>query len=176
MSINHFSYLALTLFSLVLVLHDKAVFAAPKEPINIEADNAKIIEKEGKSIYTGNVLLIQGKIRLTADKLIVKSAKGKLVQITAHGSPVTYTETSSTPHTDISGQADTLEYYAVDDRILLLNNAKLSQGGTTFGGNRIEYNIATDIVTAEVSNTGKERVQVTIQPDNIQKTPSQPPH
>jgi len=175
MSISQFSYLALTLFCLVFILLGKTVYAAPKEPINIEADNAKIIEKEGKSIYTGNVLLIQGKIRLTADKLVVKSAKGKLIQITAHGNPVTYTETSSTPNTDISGQAEILEYYAADDRILLLNNAKLSQGGTTFGGNRIEYNTATDIVTAEVSNTGKERVQVTIQPDNVQKTPSQPP-
>jgi len=176
MSINHVNYLALTLVSLVFMLHDKAVYAAAKEPINIEADNAKIIEKEGKSIYTGNVLLIQGNIRLTADKLIVKSSKGKLVQITAQGSPVTYSEKSSTPHTDISGEAEILEYYATDDRILLLNNAKLSQGGTTFGGNRIEYNTATDIVTAEVSNTGKERVQVTIQPDNTSKTPNPAPH
>lgn len=176
MSINHFSYLALTLASLVFMLHDKIVYAQPKEPINIEADNAKIIEKEGKSIYTGNVLLIQGNIRLTADKLVVQSSKGKLVQITAQGSPVTYSEKSSTPHTDITGEAEILEYYATDDRILLLNNAKLSQGGTTFGGNRIEYNTATDIVTAEVSNTGKERVQVTIQPDNTSKTLNPAPH
>jgi len=175
MSTNYISFVVVIITLLMTALYDRSCYAASKEPINIEADNAKIIEKEGKSIYTGNVLLIQGNIRLTADKLIVSSTNGKLSHITAHGKPVKYHEKGLTENNNISGEAEVLEYFAADDRILLINNAKLSQGGTTFGGNRIEYNTATDVVTAEVSNTGEERVQVTIQPDQPLKKPRSEP-
>jgi lipopolysaccharide export system protein LptA len=149
-----------------------SVNAETKEPINIEADNAKIIEKEGKSIYSGNVVLIQGTIRMTADTVTVQSSNGKLMQITAQGHPVTYYRQNQPASDDISGEANLLEYYATENRILLLDNARLSQGRTAFSGNRIEYNTVTDIVTAEVSKTGKERVQVIIQPDEISKISS----
>ena len=71
-------------------------FAASNDPINIEADNAKIIEKEGKSVYTGNVLLIQGDTRMNADSVTVYSESGKLTQITATGRPVRATAASTT--------------------------------------------------------------------------------
>lgn len=149
------------------------VNAESKDPINIEADNAKIIEKEGKSVYSGNVVLLQGNIRMTADTVIVQSSNGKLTQIIAHGKPVTYYKKNQPEGDDISGEANLLEYHATENRILLLDNARLSQGRTAFSGNRIEYNTVTDIVTAEVSKTGKERVQVIIQPDEIaEKLPS----
>jgi lipopolysaccharide export system protein LptA len=143
------------------------VIAASKDPINIEADNAKIIEKEGKSVYTGNVLLIQGNTRMRADSVTVFSVSGKLTQITATGRPVRYEDKGRTKGGDISGEANLLEYYTKENRILLLNNAKLTQGRTQFSGNRIEYNTETDVVTAEVSETGSERVQVIIEPEKL---------
>jgi lipopolysaccharide export system protein LptA len=141
--------------------------ASSKDPINIEADNAKIIEKEGKSVYSGNVVLIQGTIRMTADSLTVYSVAGKLTQITALGKPVRYEEKGQSEDSDIAGEANLLEYYTRDNKILLLDNAKLTQGRTQFSGNRIEYNTSTDVVTAEVSDTGNERVKVTIEPDKL---------
>lgn len=155
------------IFVLFMVLNSHIIIAASKDPINIEADNAKIIEKEGKSIYTGNVILIQGTIRLTADSVTVTSVDGKLNQITAKGKPVRYEEKGQTSDGDISGQAELLEYFTTENRILLLDNAKLTQGRTQFSGNRIEYNTDTDIVTAEVSKTGSERVQVIIEPEKL---------
>ncbi|WP_455375010.1 lipopolysaccharide transport periplasmic protein LptA [Kaarinaea lacus] len=143
------------------------VIAASKDPINIEADNAKIIEKEGKSVYTGNVILIQGDTRMTADSVTVFSESGKLTQITATGRPVRYEDKGVAKNSDISGEANLLEYYTKENRILLLNNAKLTQGRTQFSGNRIEYNTETDVVTAEVSKTGSERVQVIIEPEKL---------
>ena len=141
--------------------------AASKDPINIEADNAKIIEKEGKSVYTGNVVLIQGETRMTADNVTVYSVDGKLTQITAKGRPVRYEDKGKTEDSNITGEANLLEYYTRDNRVLLLDNARLTQGRTQFSGNRIEYNTATDVVTAEVSKTGNERVQVIIEPEKL---------
>lgn len=135
------------------------------DPINIDADNAKVIEKEGKSIYSGNVILIQGNTKVTADVVTVLSKDGKLSQIIAEGKPVTYHQTNKPKAEDIRGEADRVDYFAGEQRIVLLNNAKLSQGRNVFSGNRIEYNAATEIVTASQSETGKERVRVTIQPE-----------
>lgn len=154
-------------FYLLLACLSANVFAASKDPINIEADNAKIIEKEGKSVYTGNVILIQGETRMTADSVTVFSESGKLTQISATGKPVRYEDKGETKDGDISGEANLLEYYTKENRILLLNNAKLTQGRTQFSGNRIEYNTETDVVTAEVSKTGSERVQVIIEPEKL---------
>ena len=139
------------------------------DPINIEADNAKLNEKEGKSIYSGNVLLIQGNIRVTADVVTVFSNGGRLTKISATGKPVKYQQRNQPKEDDIQGEANLLEYFASEDRVVLSDDAKLTQGHTFFSGNRIEYNTKTDIVTAAVSDTGKQRVQVTIQPPDNKK-------
>lgn len=163
---KHRTVFALITLLLAVGLASNAA-ASSKDPINIEADNAKIIEKEGKSVYTGNVILIQGDIRMTADSVTVYSVGGKLTQITALGKPVRYEDKGQSKDGDIAGEANLLEYYTRDNKILLLDNAKLTQGRTQFSGNRIEYNTSTDVVTAEVSDTGKERVQVIIEPDKL---------
>lgn len=161
-------YIAAALIVLLIIFYCSGnAVAASKDPINIEADNAKIIEKEGKSVYTGNVVLIQGETRMSADSVTVYSVDGKLTQITAKGKPVRYQDKGQSKDSNISGQANLLEYYTKENRILLLDNARLTQGRTQFSGNRIEYNTATDIVTAEVSKTGKERVQVIIEPEKL---------
>jgi lipopolysaccharide export system protein LptA len=157
-----------TLVAAILFLSMTSLSAAPKapvEPINIDADNAKILEKEGKSIYTGNVVLVQGATKVTADKITVLSKNGKLSQIVAEGSPVTYQQANQPKAPDIKAEATLVEYYALEKRIVLLNNAKLTQGKNSFSGNRIEYNAISEVVTASQSKTGKERVRVTIQPD-----------
>lgn len=136
-----------------------------QEPINIDADNAKILEKEGKSVYTGNVVLIQGNTKVTADKITVLSKDGKLSRITAEGKPVTYHQANQPKAADIKAEAKTVEYYAFQKRIVLIKNAKLTQGKSVFSGHRIEYNANTQVVTARQSVTGKDRVQVTIHPE-----------
>jgi lipopolysaccharide export system protein LptA len=137
----------------------------PAQPINIEADNAKILEKEGKSVYSGNVILVQGNTRVTADKVTVFSTDGKLSRITAEGKPVTYKQSNEPKAADITAEANTVDYFAQEKRVVLLDNAKLTQGRTVFSGNRIEYNADTEVVTAKQADSGKQRVQVIIHPE-----------
>ena len=159
-------FLAKSMVALLLVATPvSAESKKPMEPINIDADNAKILEKEGKSIYTGNVVLIQGDTKVTADKIIVLSKDGKLSHLIAIGNPVTYHQKNQPKEADINGEAKRVEYYALSKRIVLLNNAKLTQGKNSFSGNKIEYNAISEVVTASQSESGKERVRVTIQPE-----------
>ena len=166
-----------TLLMLALFILPAVILAEtklPAEPINIEADNAKILEKEGKSVYSGNVVLLQGKTRLTADKITVLSEQGKLSRITAEGKPVTYHQDNQPEAEDINAEAEKVDYFALENRIVLLNNAKLTQGRSVFSGNRIEYNANTEVVTASQSETGKERVQVIIHPEQKPGKPGLP--
>jgi lipopolysaccharide export system protein LptA len=138
------------------------------QPITIEADRATINEKEGVSTYSGHVVLTQGDIKITAESVIVHQEQGQLTHITAIGAPVTYFQKGETAEQDIHGQANTMEYYATEQRLQLLDNARLSQGGNSFSGNQIDYDTQREVVTAAVSESGKQRVQVTIQPKTLQ--------
>jgi len=164
----------ITLLLLISVTPLFAATKAPAEPINIDADNAKILEKEGKSVYTGNVILIQGTTKVTADIVTVLSKDGKLSRIVAEGKPVTYHQANQPKSADIKGEAERVEYFAFEKRIVLLNNAKLTQGRNVFSGNRIEYNAISEVVTASQSKSGKERVRVTIQPEKKSGSTSVP--
>jgi len=154
-------------FALLLVTGLPAI-AGPQQdaqkPITIEADKAKIDEKQGLSTYTGHVVLKQGGIRINGDQLMVYSHKGALEKLVATGQPVVYFQKGETDATDITGQAERMEYYASKNELILLESAKLSQGPNQFSGNRITYDTQRKVVSATVSETGKERVQVTIQP------------
>jgi lipopolysaccharide export system protein LptA len=157
--------------ALLLAVSTKIVLGAEDDPITIEADRATLSEKQGVSSYTGNVVLIQGGIKINADKVIVHHEQGRLTHVTATGKPVQYYQQGETEDLDIHGEANTMEYFADEERLLLLDSAKLTQGGNAFSGNRIEYDTQREVVVAE---SGEERVQVTIQPGTL-KTPQQPP-
>ncbi|NOZ52653.1 MAG: lipopolysaccharide transport periplasmic protein LptA [Gammaproteobacteria bacterium] len=163
----------LSVFAVLFVGDIRAeIKAAETTPINIEADKATLSEKQGKSVYSGNVILTQGDIRVSADVITVFSRDGKLLRITATGSPVTYQQRS--PKNDINAEARQLDYFANEERVVLLDTAKLSQGRNTFSGNRIEYHTRTEVVTAAVSAQGTQRVQVTIHPEKQNIPPVSP--
>jgi lipopolysaccharide export system protein LptA len=151
----------------LLTLGVSTLQAAQDDPITIEADRATLSEKQGVSTYTGNVVLTQGGIKINADEVIVHHDAGKLTHVTALGSPVQYYQQGESPEKDIHGEAKTMEYFADEQRLLLVDSAKLTQGGNAFSGNRIEYDTQREVVTAAVAETGKERVQVTIQPNTL---------
>ena len=154
--------------ALLLCVSTEVVLGAEDDPITIEADRATLSEKQGISTYTGNVVLTQGGIKINADKVIVHHEEGKLTHVTAVGEPVQYYQQGEIPEHDIHGEAKTMEYFADEQRLLLLDSAKLTQGGNAFSGNRIEYDTQREVVTAAVAESGEERVQVTIQPSTLQ--------
>ena len=51
-----------------------------KDPINIEADSLEVFDKEGKAIYSGNVIVTQGETVMKAKKMhifYVRSEEGQ---------------------------------------------------------------------------------------------------
>jgi len=139
-----------------------------REPLTIEADRAVLDEKKGQSVYSGNVVLVQGVNSFRADTLtLYGSQKGKVTKILAQGNPIRFRQKSITGKADITGEALKMQYFASEKRLLLLGSAKLQQGTNLFSGDKIEYDTLRQVVTAEADGSSKDRVQVTINPDAI---------
>lgn len=133
------------------------------QPMYVEADRADIDEQRGISVYRGNVKITQGTLQLTAAELTVHSKGGDITKAIAVGQPATYRQRPDGKAQDVEAEALRMEYFAADQKIILIDKAEVRQGGDTFRSDRINYDIAKDVVNAGAGSPG-DRVRITIQP------------
>jgi lipopolysaccharide export system protein LptA len=132
------------------------------KPIEVEADSVEIDEDSGKSTYKGNVVLIQGSIRINADKVTVIQHETKSDKIKAVGRPVRIFQNSQEGKKPIKGRSSRMEYDVDSDMLYLIGNAVLTQGKDTFKSDRIAYDRKKTMIRGGTSAKGKSRVRVTI--------------
>ena len=141
-----------------------------KQSIMIDSNGATYDEKSQLSIYTGNVIATQGSIRVNSDKLVVHLKDGAPEKLVFTGKMAKFKQTPSQGSADITGQAETGEFYPKRNLLLLINNATVWQGSGTYSSDFIEYDIKTSLVKAgdrdddDNANNSKQRVHVVIQP------------
>lgn len=124
-------------------LYAVPVFAAPAEPIDIDAAKLEVNQKAGTAVFSGGVKVVQGAMTLTAPTLnAVYGGGGKteLKSLTAtggvtivRGGPETETATGETAVYNPSAQTLTLSGGQVT----------LTRGGNTLSGSQLVYNMAT---------------------------------
>lgn len=154
----------------------QALTADQSQPINIEADTADIDDRAGTTIYRGNVIVTQGSIRLTGDTVTVYSPGRTLQKVTAQGNPANFQQRPDNKSEDMRAQSRTMEYLIDAEKLILLEDAHLWQGGDKISGNRIDYDIKADLGKATRGAGADERVKVIIQPrDNPAASAASPP-
>lgn len=131
------------------------------QPMELEADHANIDDQRGVHIYTGNVIITQGTMRITADHLTVKLKDGDIVEAIALGQPATYRQRPDGKEQDVEAKSLRMEYYADKGELILIDQARVWQGRDTFSSQRIHYDIDQDIVNA---GDGQNRVKIILQP------------
>ena len=141
-----------------------ALDADREQPISIEADQASLNDKTGLSVYTGNVRLQQGTLIFTGNRMTVQLTDKKLDTIILTGTPATYVQRPEGKPHDQHAEAGVIEYYAIDERVILLDNARIWETGTEeFRSDRIVFNLKSD--TVEAGGGGDSgRGHITIQP------------
>jgi lipopolysaccharide export system protein LptA len=143
-----------------------------EQPIELEADSARIDERTGVSIYTGNVKLIQGSRRLDAERLTVeRTVEGD--RLIAEGRPATFSQQPDDKPEPFEGRALNIDYHTGKDRVILTGEAEVWQGGNRFASERIVYDVASDTVRGGQASPGSqpgERVRITIQPQQAEGT------
>jgi lipopolysaccharide export system protein LptA len=145
-----------------------------KEPISIEADKLVYFDKEQKAIYSGNVVAIQGDSKLTCSALTIFLAKNE-EQATegneqpkpqpapataqAGGEPPS-PSTSQVKHMEAAGPVTVVSktqvatgdrgiFDKVENKVWLLGNVTLSDGGNVTKGDKLTYDMTTGHATVE---------------------------
>ena len=145
------------------------------QPINIEADRATLNEKTGNSVYEGNVHLQQGTLVLQGSKMTVQLNDNSIDTLVLIGDPATFRQRPDGKESDQHAEAGRIEFYAKEDRIILLENARVWQSGDKeLRSDRIVFDLKNNTVNAG-SNKPGDRVHITLPPSSKQNKPPAPP-
>jgi lipopolysaccharide export system protein LptA len=150
-----------TLVLTLAISNDALALSTDREkPAQIEADETEIDFKTGTRILTNNVIVIQGTLRLKADKLVANYKKGELVTAVADGSLARFKQRPDGEVDDVEGWGKKISIDYPTNTLTLLGKASLKQGGTTARGNEIVYNMSTNKLKIKggrgISKTGKD--------------------
>lgn len=127
------------------------------QPADIDADDVEIDFKTGKRIFIGNVRVIQGTLRVKADKIIAQYKDGQLKDATAYGSPAKFRQRPDGKEHDVEGEGKTIYIDELNNTITLKKKAALKQGFDTATGNEIFYNMASDRMTIRNADIGTNK-------------------
>ncbi len=149
------------------------------QPINVQADSAEMDDKRGVAIYRGDVIITQGTLKITGDTVTITLNKaGDIEVFTSVGKPAYYEQQPSTDKDIVQAYGLTIQYFANNEKIIIIDQAKVIQQGNTFRGEKIVYDTQQQIVTAGRGKQGtittpSPRINMVIQPKN--KTESSAP-
>ena len=147
--------ISLTLIcSLAISSTSMALKSDRDQPAQIEADNTEIDFRTGVRTLTHNVIVVQGTLRLKADKLVASYDKqGELVKAVADGSLARFKQRPDNQPEDVEGWGKQISIDYPTNTITLIGNAALKQGASTATGNKIVYNMATDKLRIQGDST-----------------------
>ncbi|MFO1359301.1 lipopolysaccharide transport periplasmic protein LptA [Plasticicumulans sp.] len=141
-----------------------------QQPVNLVADRAEMNQQTGVATYEGNVIVTQGTMRLTGDKVVVYTQEGELQRMESFGKPTTFKQKPAADKEEILGESLKLEYDARTGIVIATGKAKITQVKDTFTGDRIEYDVNKDLVKARGGESAG-RVQIILQPKPEGGTP-----
>ena len=146
------------------------------EKIFISADQMQMNINSGKSEYTGNVKISQGKLLLTGDKVTLKRSNDEVERITVIGKPARYKQTNEAGE-PIEAQSEHMLYIASQNQLTLTINAHLQQPDVKLSSQKIIYDTQKRIVIAGGNDETKTTDAKTKQTQrvNIMLTPKKSP-
>ncbi|MDD3517393.1 MAG: lipopolysaccharide transport periplasmic protein LptA [Chromatiales bacterium] len=138
-----------------------------QKPIRISADRAELDDKKGVAVYRGNVRVEQGTMLLKADVLTVHTPERAVSRMIAESRnetrPVSFRQQTDDGRS-IEAEAQRMDYRVGARRVQLEGGAELRRGGDSFRGERIDYDLAAEVVEA-VSAPERSRVEIVITPE-----------
>lgn len=161
------------LFGLSLLLSSTCVFALPSDrdqPIRVQADSAELDDAKGVAVYRGDVVITQGTLKITGDTVtITQNGNGDIDVFTSVGKPAYYEQQPTENKPLVKAYGLTIQYFAANERIVLIDQAKVVQEGNTFEGEKIVYDTRRQIVNAGRAtgsnvSTPRPRIDMVIQP------------
>ena len=150
----------LTIIALAFHLNSAFALSTDKQQdIEIEADSAEMDDIKGITIYRGDVVVTQGSIKMTGHTMTVYfDDNDDMELVIMQGTPATYRQLPDNSEIYDEAEALQMEYYALKDYVILIDEALVTQEGLRFSGSRIEYDTVLSQVKAKGSTkTAKQK-------------------
>ena len=166
------------LFSLLLAISVPAWAekADKNKPVNLESDSARMDDAQKLAIYEGHVVLTQGTLLITADRIDVRQDERGFSSGEATGKPVYFRQKMEGRDDYAEGWASRLEYDGHTEKLKLTGQARLKRGDDDLRGNLITYDGKTEFFQAQGSISGSPgRVRAVIRPKNGEAAPAVKP-
>jgi lipopolysaccharide export system protein LptA len=154
-----------------LALASAISYALPSDrnqSIEIQSNEAVRVEPKGLTVYSGNVAIDQGSMKIRAEKVSVYNSGSKVLRIVCEGRPATFKQTPEIDATEVTAEGNTITYNLEQDVILLTGSARLIQEDATLSGERIEYDLKEEIIRAKGGDG--DRIRMVIPPNQQAET------
>ncbi len=103
------------------------------QPIRLLADRATYSERTGVTSYSGDVIITQGTLKLTADNITVNlSGSRSIDSAVLTGRPATMQQVVTQEKVLAKGQSNKIDYNDVTGIVTLTGNARGRQNGASF--------------------------------------------
>lgn len=136
------------------------------QPIDITSGSQSLDMENNIVVLTDNVLITQGSIKITADKVTITRQEGKKEKIEASGSPVTFQQTLDNGK-PVNGRANGVNYDLNQEFLTLTGNAELKQLDSFIKAEHITYDVKKQQLKA--TSGGKNRVKTVLIPTQLQE-------
>jgi lipopolysaccharide export system protein LptA len=136
-------------------------------PVEVEADRLDLDQRAGTAVYTGDVDIRQGEMRIRGDRVeIQRNDAGELSRATATGERAYLRHQSEGQEGPTEGWARRIIYHVAERRVELIDQAELVQQDDRFTGGRLEYFIDREVIQArsDVEGSESQRIRMTLQP------------
>ena len=134
-------------------------------PVNVEADSVRVSDARKTAVYEGHVVLTQGSLMMTADKIEVQQDDQGFSSGNANGKPVYFRQKLDGRDESAEGWAERIIYDGRAETLQLSGQARLKRGEDELRGSLISYDAKTEYYQAQGSNNGvKGRVRAVILP------------
>ncbi|MDO5647014.1 lipopolysaccharide transport periplasmic protein LptA [Paracoccus sp. (in: a-proteobacteria)] len=108
-------------------------------PVEVTADNLTVTQSDNNALFSGNVVIGQGDMRLSADQVTVQYGAGgqnRIASLTARGNVVLVSG-------DDAAEAQQADYDVDGGTVTLIGDVTLVQGQNVLAGDRMVVDLAT---------------------------------
>ncbi len=128
------------------------------QPVYIDSNTASYNEQKSISVYTGNVVTVQGSLHIDSDKLVVYIKGGDIEKMVFTGKPAKFRQLPGKGKEMIYGEGLTGEYYPSKHKLILIEEAVVSQGNNRSASRLIIYDSKNSLIKAGEKSSDNKRV------------------
>ena len=147
---------ALALLSTLGSIAAHAERADREKEIVVGADHLTADDANRTSTFEGTVVVTQGTMRITANKVTVKEDADRHKYYVANGTPVTFRQKRDNTDDWIEGFAERAEFDDKNDVLKLFNRARVKRNSDELAGDFISYDMKKELAEITGAPPGKE--------------------